>query len=169
MIPHDQKIAVCRIILCAVLDKVSQSIGTDHALSAEILLKSLKTAAGDAVTLVCGIGDNGVVPLFGSSGLYDDIDLVIVQTGMEHFVQIRGSHSVIAFQIGAAKVNHDGHFVLAVSEHFCIALTGTVRDRCGDFSGGCCCGDRFRRGAVSRIIGIREEDVVHSIERSTGI
>ena len=115
MIPEDEEVAVCGVVLAAVLDEFGEVRGIGHGGRAKVVLQPLQSTGADAVDLVDGVGHDVVLPGLAAAGQDDEVDLV-GETGLGHLAQVGGRHAVFGLQIRAAHVDHDGDGVLAAAE-----------------------------------------------------
>ena len=92
MIPADELIAGCLIVLPAPFDKGGERIGIGHRFGSEIVFFEFDSAGFDLVNLVCGIADDGILPLRASAGIDEEIHIV-GNRSLGHFRKVGSRHA----------------------------------------------------------------------------
>ena len=127
MIPQDQHVAVRREVLCRPLDEASERRRIGHGTVTGVIHKAFEVTIGDLIDLVDAAADDIVPPLLAAAGEYDKIHLVR-HVGVQHLLQIVGSHSAIGLQVRTAHVDHDSHSVFAVAKDLRELISGFRSD-----------------------------------------
>ena len=123
MIPEDQSLTVRRVVLGAELDEARQVVGLDHRGGAGVVHQRDQLAGLNLVDLVDGVGDALGLPLLAAAGVDDDVH-VFADGCVRHLGQVVGGHAGLGFQVGAAKIDHDGKDVLAAAEDVRVLCAG---------------------------------------------
>ena len=123
VIPEDQSLSVGGIILGAPADEGGQGLRLGHGLAAQLLFQTQHAVVLDLPDLIGLAADHIVLPLVAAAGVDDQIDLV-ADGGIQHFLQVCGGHAAAGFQIGAAHIDHDGHFVFAITQNAGVLVAG---------------------------------------------
>ena len=126
VIPEDQHVAVGRIILCTILNKLCQGRGLRHGITAHVFLEADQLAALDLIDLILVIADNVIRPFLTSAGVNDEV-YVTAKVRLHHLLDVRSRHAVLGFQIRAAKIHHERDHVLAVPKDRRILFPGACR------------------------------------------
>ena len=127
MIPEDQLVAVGGEVLFTVLDKGRKCRGVCHGTDSGIVHKLQQASLLDLIDLVFAAADNRIVPTAAASGIDDHVDIIGNLCG-SHLLQVRGRHLAAGLKVRAAKIDHDGHYILAVSEDLCTFFPGPGRN-----------------------------------------
>ena len=114
VIPKDQFIAVCGIILGAPLDIFRKVVGVCHGRRAGVLDQALYAAVHDLIDLVDLAADDIVAPVPASAGIYKKVDL-FAEIGGSHLLKVRRAHPAAGLQVRSAQVHHDRDGVFAAA------------------------------------------------------
>ena len=154
MIPEDQLIAVGGEVLVTPLDEGCQIVGVGHGGVAGVFHQAGHLSAPDLIDLVDAAADHAVAPALAAAGIDQQIDLV-ADVGVEHFLQVGGTHAAAGFQVGAAHIDHDGNGVLAVAADDRALVTGALGHRTVQFGG---VGGQFPAGTNAAAAQIAQKD-----------
>ena len=107
VIPEDQAVPLCRVIFPGVIQEESKGIRLPH-----ILQLPSPDRLGPALfqqVNIAGSRGKAAEPALAAAGHQYHIHTVRVKAGVEHLRDILRCGAAVAFQIGAAEVDHQGH------------------------------------------------------------
>ncbi len=114
MVPEDEHVAVRRSLLRGELDERSERLRFGHG-SAPQRLEALQAAGRGAPPLDVPGAHDIVLPAPGTTGLDDDVQVLVVEVGVEDLIEVHGRHTGLGLEVGADDVEHQRDFVLAVA------------------------------------------------------
>ena len=114
MVPKNEHVAVCRSLLLRELDERGERLRFGHG-SAPQRLEALQAAGRGAPPLDVPGAHDIVLPAPGTAGLDDDVQVLVVEVGMEDLIEVHRGHTGLRLEVGADDVEHQRDFVLAVA------------------------------------------------------
>ena len=114
VIPEDQGIPVGGELVGTPTDEGGEGVGIRHGYAAQILFQTHHPLTGHLPDLIGLAAENVVLPLLAAAGVDDQV-YILDDFRIQHFLQVPGSHLAAGFQVGAAEVEHQGHFVPAAA------------------------------------------------------
>ena len=114
MVPEDEHVTVCRGLFLRELDERGERLRFGHG-SAPQRLEALQAAGRGAPPLDVPGAHDIVLPAPGTAGLDDDVQVLVVEVGVEDLIEVHGRHTGLRLEVGADDVEHQRDFVLAVA------------------------------------------------------
>ena len=149
VIPENQGHPVGGEVLGAVADEVGEGVRIRHGLAAHAVVQHPQAPVLQLPDLVGAAGKDVVLPLLAAAGVDDQVD-VVGKVSVQHLLQVGGSHGAAGFQVGAAEVEHDGHFILTAAQNFRVLLPGTGGNGGIQLAGLTCVGPAGGHGAAPK-------------------
>ena len=122
MVPQHKSVVPGRKVCRTVIDKVRQRLRRPHIGRLPCLGRNLKALSVRHVEdAVVGVGNIAVPPL-AASCIDKEIDLIVVNAGSDHLVEVICGGAVPALKIGADNIDHDRVVLVRYDRQLCRSM-----------------------------------------------